>query len=64
MQEEHIVMILLKSLLASYKYLITTLEMMSMKELIMENVTARLVHKISKCKKKEPQGKDAVMISH
>ena len=39
---EDIVMTLLKSLLTSYEYLITTLEMMSMKELMMDYVMAHL----------------------
>ena len=57
MQEEDIVTILLESLLDLYKYLIIAMKMMPMKELMMEYVTTRLMHEMSKCKEKEPRTK-------
>lgn len=41
-------MTLLESLLPSYKHLIVALEMMSIKELIINYMTTSLMHKISK----------------
>jgi hypothetical protein len=60
MRDEDVVMTLLESLSPSYKYLITALETLPMKNLIMEFVTARLMHEVSKKKEKELQG-DAAM---
>ena len=62
-RDKDIVMTLLGSLLALYKYLITALETMPMKELTMKYVTARLMHEMSKHKEKELQGKDVAMVS-
>lgn len=55
-------MTLLKSLLASYKYLIIALEKISIKKLTMKYVTTRLMHDISKHKEKKLQDKDTVMM--
>jgi hypothetical protein len=63
MQEKDIVMTLLESLPASYKYLITTLETMPMKDLTIEYVVARLMYEMSKRKEKEPQGKNTVIVA-
>ena len=54
---------LLKSFPTLYEYLITTVETMLMKELMMEYVTTRLMHKISNCKENEPQGENMVVVS-
>lgn len=62
MRDKNIVMTLLERLFAFHKYLIMALETMPMKELIMEYVKVWLVHKISKRKKKEPQGDNVTMI--
>lgn len=62
MKNEDIVMTLLISLSASYKYLITTLETMLIKELTMDYVTTRLIHEVLKSKKIEIQGEDATMM--
>ena len=56
-------MTLLDSLPPSFDYLITTLETRPFKELIMEFVTARLVHEESKRNEKEPHGNDSAMVS-
>lgn len=56
MQEEDIVITLVKNNLALYKYPITIL-------LIMEYMTARLMHDMSKCKEKDPQGEDMAMVT-
>ena len=61
-RDEDIIMTLLKSLLASHKYFITTLETIPMKKLMIDYVAAHLMHEMSKPKKKEPQGKDVVII--
>ena len=60
--DEEIVMTLFESTLTSFEYLITAMETMPMKELMMDYVTARLMHKISKGKEEEPQGEDAAMM--
>ena len=49
---EDIEMTLLERLPPLYKYLITILEMMSMKELIIEYITSRSMHEMSKRKEK------------
>lgn len=41
-----------------FEYLITTLETMPMKELVLKYVVARLMHEISKRKGKEPKQKN------
>ena len=64
MWEEDIIMTLLESLPTLYKYLITALEMLPMKELAMEYVMPRLIHEMSKHKEEEPQSKDVAMVSH
>jgi hypothetical protein len=51
---EDIVMTLLESLPPSYEYLITALETKAREELTMDYVTARLMHKVSKRKEKDP----------
>ena len=56
----NIVITLLKSLLASYS--ITAMEKMLMKALMMDYVTACLMHEMLKHNKKEPQCKDATMV--
>ena len=56
-------MTLLESLLASYEYLVTALETMPMKELMMEYMTAQLMHEMSKHNEKEPQDEDVSMVS-
>lgn len=63
MLEEDIIMTLLENLLTLYKYLITALEMMLMKELTMEYMMTHLMTKISNRKEKEPQGEDTTMVS-
>lgn len=57
-------MTLLKSLPASYEYLITIFETMLMKELKMEYMMARLIYEISKHKEKETQGENVMTVSH
>jgi hypothetical protein len=61
-RHEDIVMTLLKSLSASYEYLITTLETMPIKDVTMDYVTAHLMHKILMHNEKEPQGGDVAMV--
>ena len=56
-------MTLLKNFPASYKYLMTFLESMSMMELMMEYVTTCLMYDTLKRKKKKSQGEDAAMVS-
>jgi len=56
-RDEDVVMTLLESLRPSYEYLITALETLTMQDLTMEFVIARLMHKVSKRREKEPQGK-------
>ena len=51
-RDKNIVIILFKSLLASFKYLITALQTMSMNELTMDYITAPLTHKMSNVKRK------------
>lgn len=58
-REGNIIMIFLESLLMSNEYPITALNTMPTKEYI----TTRLMHKMSKHKENEPQGKDEVMMS-
>lgn len=53
MKNEDVVMTLFKKLPPSYKYMITTLETMPMKELTMECMTVHLMHVISKRKEKK-----------
>ena len=60
--EIDIVMTLVKNLPASYKYLITTSEIVPMKDLTMEYVTTRLLYEMSKRKEKECQGEDVIMV--
>lgn len=45
--QDDVIISLLQSFLALYKYLITTLEMMPMKELMMNYMTVCLMHKMS-----------------
>ena len=61
-REENIVIILFKNFPVFFKYFITALEMMLMKELTMKYMTARLMHKMLKRKEKEPKGKDVAMV--
>jgi sarcosine oxidase delta subunit len=61
-RDKDIVRTLLESLAASYEYLVTAIEMMPMKDLTMDYMTARLMHEMSKRKKKEPQGKDVAIM--
>ena len=63
-RKEDIFIIFFESLPSLYEYLIIALEMMPMKDLTKEYVMAQLIHEMSKCKKKEPQGKDVAMMSH
>jgi hypothetical protein len=53
-RNKSVVMILLESL-PSYKYLMTTLKTMQMKEFTMEYVMTRLMHEVSKKKEKGPK---------
>jgi hypothetical protein len=62
MRDENIVMTLFESLLTSYEYLITVMKTISMNELTMNYATTRLMHKMSKRKKKRPQCEDAAMM--
>lgn len=55
MKNDDIGITLFESLSFSYKYLITTLEIMSMKGRTMEYMTAYLMHETSKRKEKESQ---------
>lgn len=55
MKNDDIGITLFESLSFSYKYLITTLEIMSMKGRTMEYKTAYLMHEMSKRKEKESQ---------
>lgn len=59
MKYENIIMTLLKILLAFYKYLITILEMTSVKY-----VTTQLMHKMLQRKETKPQCKDVTMLIH
>ena len=52
-RDEDIIISLLESLLASYKYLIIALEVMRMKELMLDYVTTHLMHEMFKCKNNE-----------
>ena len=52
-KNEDVVMILLKNLLLSYKYLITALETMSIKELTMKYMMKCLMYKLLKKKRKK-----------
>lgn len=61
-KNKNIVMTLLKSLSASHDYLITVMEMMSMKGLTMDYVNVRLMHEMSKPKEKKTQGEDVPMV--
>lgn len=61
-KSEDIVMILLESLLPLYKYLITVLETMLMKELTMEFVTSCLMHEMLKMEDKKPQGDEIAFL--
>lgn len=56
-RDEDIVIILLKHLLTSYKYLIKALK--AIKDLMMDYVMTCLMHEMSKHKEKKPQGEDA-----
>lgn len=60
-KNKDIVIILPKSFPASYEYLITALEKMSMKELTMDYVTPCLIYKMLKCKE-NPQDENAAMM--
>ena len=62
-RDEDVVMTLLESLPPSFEHLITALETLAMKDLTMEFVTARLMHKVSKRKEKETHGDDAALVS-
>lgn len=55
MIKEDIVLILLMNHLKSYNYLIVALESIDMKELTMNYITSKLVHKVTKKKEKELQ---------
>lgn len=60
MRDENIVMTLLESLSVSYEYLITTIETMPMKKLMIEYVMTRLMYELLKCK--EPHDEDIAMM--
>ena len=62
-RDEDIVMTLLKNLPTSYKFLITIMETMLMKDLTMNYVTVCLMHKMPKHKENDPQYEDAAMLS-
>jgi len=62
-RDEDVVMTLLENLPPSYEYLIIALETLPMQDLTMEFVTARLMHEVSKRRKRESQGDDAAMVS-
>lgn len=53
-RDEDIIMILLKNLPTSFEYLITFMEMMLMKELMMDYMTTHLMDDMSQHKKKKP----------
>lgn len=55
-RDENFVMTLLKNLPKLYKYLITALEMLPMKELTMDYIMTRLMHEMSKREENEPRG--------
>ena len=61
-KDEGIIITLFESLPASFQYLITALETMSMKELGIDYMIARLMHEMSNRKENEPQGKGVVMV--
>lgn len=52
MKEEDVVMTLFDSLLPLFDHLITTLETHPVKELTLDFITTRLMHKMSKMRKK------------
>ena len=62
MREENIIMTLLKSLSASYEYLIIVFKLILMKQLTMEYVTTHLILGMSKCKEKKPKTKMAMVL--
>ena len=62
MRVEDIVMTSLEGLPVSFEYLIIVMETIPMKEFMMNYVTTRLMHKMSKCKEKEPQGEATTMV--
>ena len=59
MRDKDVVITLLESLPMSYEYLISAMKTMLIKDVMMDYVTARLLHKMSK-RKKKPQSVDAV----
>lgn len=62
MKDEDVVMTLLDSLPPSFDHLITVLDVRLISELMLDFITARLMHKVSK-RKKKPQRNDAAMLS-
>lgn len=61
-KNENVVTTLLKNFPSSYAYLITTLNMMPVIEMIMKYVTTCLMHEMSKKKEREPKRDDVTMI--
>ena len=61
-KNKYIDMILHKNLSMSYEYLITVMETMMMKKLMMNYVTICLMYEMLKRKENEPQNKDDVMM--
>jgi hypothetical protein len=61
-KDEDIVMTILERLPDSFEYLIIVLKTMPMKELTIDYIPARLMHKMSKRKEKKSQGEDTAMM--
>lgn len=64
MRNKYLVMTFLESLGPLYEYLITALDMMLMKELIMVYMMARLMYEMSRRNNNELQEDDATMVLH
>ena len=60
--DENIVMTLLESLLTSFKYLITFMETMPMKEFMIDYMAVRFMHGMLKRKEKKSQSEYDVMM--
>ena len=62
MKDKNVVITLLDSLSPLFDHLITTLEVQPFLEFILDFITARLMHEVSKRKEKEPQRHDTAIL--